>query len=264
LALADDLKVGINTLENLMVPKRLALYGAATAPLAAFGMVSGMVFPVLTFPAAILFALAELLIPEIARCHAAGSRSRIQYLTKRSLRLALLYGCFCGGAMYLLSGVLCQWLYQNTTAGEALGLYATLVPMLYCDAITDAMNKGLGQQRAAVGYNILTAVLDVVGLYFLLPRFGMTGYFISFAVTHLINFLLSLGLLTRTSGIRIPFHLPALTVTATLAGVYAAGHLSDPLWQVLGYAGIIGSLWVLFGVVSMEDIHWLRGLIAKK
>ena len=79
LALADDLKSGISTGENLMVPKRLALYPGTENPLAAFGTVCGMVFPVLMFPAAILFGLAELLIPELARCAAAGSRQRIQY-----------------------------------------------------------------------------------------------------------------------------------------------------------------------------------------
>ena len=42
------------------------------SPLAAFGTVTGMVFPVLMFPACILFGLAELLIPELARCAAGG------------------------------------------------------------------------------------------------------------------------------------------------------------------------------------------------
>ena len=97
LALADDLKAGISTTENLMVPKRLALCQKIGNPLAAFGVVCGMVFPILMFPLAILFGLAELLIPEFARCAAAGSERRIRYLAKRSLRLAMLYGCFfCG------------------------------------------------------------------------------------------------------------------------------------------------------------------------
>ena len=55
LAVADNVKAGINTTETLMVPKRLALYPGSAAPLAEFGMVCGMVFPVLMFPAAILF-----------------------------------------------------------------------------------------------------------------------------------------------------------------------------------------------------------------
>ena len=261
LALADDLKVGINTVENLMVPRRLALFPGSRDPLADFGRVSGMVFPVLMFPAAILFALADLLIPELARCNAAGSRRRIQYLAKRSLRLALLYGCLCGGGMYLLAEVLCQWLYASSEAGFMLRLYSTLAPMLYCDAITDAMNKGLGQQNTAVRYNILTATLDVLGLFILLPRLGMTGYFISFLITHLLNFLLSLRLLTRTAGISIPFYVPALTLAATLAAVYGAGLVGSPWGRIIAYLGILGSLLVLFGIVSRRDIRWIQGLM---
>ena len=62
LALADDLRAGISSLEHLMVPRRLALYPRSTDPLASFGMVAGMVFPVMMFPAAILFSLVDLLI----------------------------------------------------------------------------------------------------------------------------------------------------------------------------------------------------------
>ena len=50
LAAADVLKSGINTTENLMVPKRLALNTLVENPLAAFGCVTGMVFPILMFP----------------------------------------------------------------------------------------------------------------------------------------------------------------------------------------------------------------------
>jgi len=264
LALADDLKAGINTAENLMVPKRLALYPGTDTPLAAFGMVCGMVFPVLMFPAAILFALAELLIPELARCAAAGSQLRIQYLAKRSLRITLLYGCLCGGVLFLLSGELCVWLYESPEAGTHLALYAFLAPMLYCDAITDAMTKGLGQQKTAVRYNTLTAILDVVGLYILLPRYGMTGYFISFLISHAVNFLLSLNLLIRTARIRLSFTTIVMTLSAVLAAGLGATFVDDPILRIAAFLGLFGSLLTLFGVVSMDDLRWLRGLVSKK
>ena len=264
LALADDLKAGINTAENLMVPKRLALYPGTDAPLAAFGTVCGMVFPVLMFPAAILFALAELLIPELARCAAAGCPQRIQYLTRQSLRIALLYGCLCGGVLFLLSGELCDWLYESQEAGAHLALYAILAPMLYCDAITDAMTKGLGQQKTAVRYNILTAVLDLAGLFMLLPRYGMTGYFISFFISHLVNFILSLNLLMRTANIRLSFSTASLTLSAALAAGLGANFVYHPGLRMIAFLGLFSSLLTLFGVVSTEDLHWLRGLISRK
>lgn len=264
LALADDLKSGISTAENLMVPKRLALYPGTDEPLAVFGTVCGMVFPILMFPAAILFALAELLIPELARCAAAGSRGRIRYLVKRSLRVAMLYGVICGGLLFLLSDVLCLRLYGSADAGRYLKQYALLAPMLYCDAITDAMTKGLGQQKACVRYNILTSAMDVAFLFLLLPKYGMAGYFFSFLVTHLLNFCLSLRRLIKITGCTIPFYIPALTIAATLAAVWGASLFSSPALRAAGYPALLISLLVLFRIVSKADILWLKGLIKKK
>ena len=264
LALADDLRTGITTVENLMVPKRLALCAAVPEPLAAFGLVSGMVFPVIMFPAAILFGLNELLIPELARCHAAGRRGRIHYLVRQSLRFALVYGLVFGGLIFLLAQPLCLTLYGDGQAARSMGLYALLIPMLYCDAVTDAMTKGLGQQKICVRYNIITSALDVAFLYMLLPEYGMTGYFISFFITHLINFLLSLGRLLKITGQRIPFHIPALGISGCLFSAYAAGFLPHPLLQAVGYLTLLGCSLSLGQVIKMDDLRWLRGLVQRR
>ena len=264
LALADDLKAGINTAENLMVPKRLALNRATKNPLAAFGMVSGMVFPVIMFPAAILFGLTELLIPEMARCNSVSHHGRIQYLTRKSLKVALIYGVTFSGLLFLLAEKLCLRLYHNVDAAQYLRWYALLVPMLYCDAITDAITKGLGQQHVCVRYNIVTSCLDVVFLYLLLPQWGMTGYFISFFVTHLINFLLSIALLLRTAGLKLPVHNALMSMTAMACSVLAAMWTRTAFSAVLSYLLILGCLLFLTGVLHGEDLLWVRGLICRK
>ena len=262
LALADDLKSGINTVENLMVPKRLALNSLVENPLAAFGMVSGMVFPVLMFPACILFGLAELLIPEFARCAASESKGRISYLVRRSLKVSMLYGILFCGLMFLTAEPLCIALYGSPEAGKFLKLYSLLVPMLYCDAITDAMTKGLGQQKICVRYNILTSFLDVVFLYFLLPKYGMMGYFASFLITHLLNFGLSLGRLLKITGERIPFSVPACAATATAGAVWIVSHVSIIAMQAILYPVVLTCLLYLLGIVSREDLRWIKGLLS--
>ena len=264
LAAADVLKSGINTTENLMVPKRLALNGRVDDPLAAFGIVSGMVFPVLMFPACILFGLAELLIPELARCAASGSRHRISYLVKRSLKVSMLYGLLFCGLMFLLAEPLCLKLYNHSEAGRYLKLYALLVPMLYCDAITDAMTKGLGQQKVCVRYNILTSALDVIFLYLLLPQYGMDGYFLSFLVTHLLNFGLSLRRLLKITGQSIPFFIPALSCTAAIAAIWGAAQIQGIAGRCVGYIALLGSLLFLFRILKGEDFRWVLGLLRTK
>ena len=264
LALADDLKAGISTAENLMVPKRLALYTGSQSALAEFGTVCGMVFPVLMFPAAILFGLAELLIPEFARCSASGSTRRIRYLVRRSLRIAMLYSlCFCG-LLFLLSEDLCFALYKNVEAGQYLRRFSLLIPMLYCDAITDAMVKGLGQQKICVRYNILTSAMDVVFLYFLLPRYGMLGYLISFTLTHLLNFALSLRQLLKITGESVPFYIPAVAFSVMLASVWAVSHVNSPLGKCFAFPALLLSSLSLLGIVRKEDLQWIKGLVSKK
>ena len=261
LGAADVLKSGINTAENLMVPRRLGQCPGITQPLAAFGILGGMVFPVVMFPAAILFALAELLIPELSRCAAASSRVRICYLVRRALGISYLYGTFFSGGIFLLAAPLCLRLYGNTQAVNPMQLYALLIPMLYCDALTDAMTKGLGQQKACVRYNILTSTLDLVILYLLLPRYGMTGYFFSFLVTHLLNFILSLRRLLHITGQSLSLHNPMFCAAAMGISVAAGSCFSPPLLRLGVYCACLFSLWTILGIFSRQTLHWLKSLI---
>lgn len=257
LAAADVVRSAIGTTENLLVPKRLALYPGETSPLSAFGRVSGMVFPVMMFPACILFALAELLIPELARCNASGKKDRIQYLVQRCLWVAMLYGIFFGGLIFLLAVPLCSLLYNNSDAGSTLRAFSLMIPFLYCDAITDAMTKGLGQQKICVRYNILTSAMDVFFLFFLLPRYGMRGYYFSFLTTHLLNFALSLRRLCLITGYHVPFYSPALAASAAILAVWSA-HLFH--CQIIYFPTIVG-LFYCFGIVRKRDIKWIRSVI---
>lgn len=264
LALADDLRTGISTVENLMVPKRLALYRGVLSPLAAFGTVCGMVFPILMFPVAILFGLTELLVPELARCRAAGSHARVSHLVRKSLRIAMLYGTVCGGILFLNADNLCIALYKSEEAGQYLRWFSVLAVMLYCDTVTDAMIKGLGQQKMSVLYNIFTNTLDVTFLYILLPRYGIVGYSISFTVTHVINFILSLGRLLKITKEAIPLHIPLLTLAAALFSVWAAHFVEPVLWRTFSYMVILGCLLFLMKILKREDIRWIKGLIYQK
>ena len=259
LAAADDLKVGINTVENLMVPKRLSLY--TDSALSQFGIVCGMVFPLMMFPAAILFGLADLLIPEMARCNAGGSRHRIRYLARRTLRITCIFGLACSGVIFLCAPALCRRLYSNEDAATYLRWYALLIPMLYCDLVIDAMNKGLGKQRICVTYNIITAVMDVAGLYILLPVWGMKGYFVSFFISHFVNALLSVRLLMKTAGIRIRIWVPVAALGCMAGALYGAGFVDHSVICAATYLVLLVTGLVLLGVLRREDLRWLLGLV---
>ena len=159
-----------------------------------------MVFPALMLPSAFLYALVDLLIPELAACRAQGRRERLASVTGQCLRAGLLFAGFTAGLLYALAEPLTAILYQSEQAGRLLRVFAPLALVLYLDALTDGMLKGLSEQVANVRYNTLTSALDAVLLVLLLPRWGLGGYIFAFAATHLLNFTLSLRRLLIVTG----------------------------------------------------------------
>lgn len=220
-ALNDYLRSGLGTLEQFLIPYGLARSGGSrTRALADYGTIHGMVFPVLMFPSTVLYAVADLLVPELARCRAEQNQAKIRRVTDGCLRASALFAAVVAGLLFVLAEPLGLLLYGSPDAGRYLRAFAPLVPMLYLDCIVDGMHKGLGQQVYCVRVNTLTNLMDVVFLFLLLPRYGIGGYFATFLLTHAVNFFLSLRRLLQLSGLPLPW--PYLLVLLGCTGAAAA------------------------------------------
>ena len=200
-AVSDYLRSGLGTLEQFLIPWGLSRFGGShTQAMADYGVIHGMVFPVLMFPCTVLYAVADVLVPELARCRAEENQRRIRHVAGRCLRQGFLYAAAVAALLWLLAMPLGQLLYRSDDAGRYLRLFAPAVVMLYLDCLVDGMHKGLGQQVYTVRVNTLTSILDVALLYLLLPRWGIAGYYVSFWVSHGVNFYLSIRRLGELTG----------------------------------------------------------------
>ena len=188
----DVLRSGLGAVEQFLIPYGLEKHGSRSSALAAYGTVSGMVFPVLWFPSEIIFALCELLVSELSCLLAKKAHRRLRRLVRKSLMFTALYALGVSTLLWLCGGLLGQLLYQSPQAGRNLRIFAPMVLFLYLDAMVDGLQKGMGQQLHLVRYNSFTNVIDVLGLWLLLPRFGLGGYVFTYCLSHLVNFFLSL------------------------------------------------------------------------
>ena len=265
LALSAYLRSGLSTLEQFLIPWGLARHGGSyEASMAAYGTIHGMVFPILMFPAAILYTLADLLVPELARCRAEENTRRIHHLTGTCLRMGLLFSLSVACLMGALSSGLGQLLYGSMDCCRYLLIFAPMVLMLYMDAMVDGMLKGLGEQVACVRYNTFTSFLDVALLYLFLPRFGVSAYILTFLFTHAVNFWLSIRRLVQVTGypVRLSFLLRACFCAA--GGLAACCCIPDGglLPAMVLRAGLYGSVFALFleltDTFTREDRRWLR------
>lgn len=270
LALGEYLRSGLRTLEQLLIPLGLSRAGGSgETAMAAYGTIHAMVFPILMFPAALLFSLADLLVPELARCGAAGNRERIRRLCTRALRAGVAFAGAVAALELLLAEPLGRLLYKSNEAGAYLRLFAPMIVILYPDAIVDAMCKGLGKQAVCVRNNTLTSLLDVALLCLLLPRLGVEGYLLTFAVTHVLNFYLSVRLLMDTGSCEIaPDFLgkTALSILFAVLGCLLLPRGGAEMRQIVCCAGTFFALYLptlhLLETFSPEERRWLRRTVA--
>ncbi|MBQ1411342.1 MAG: oligosaccharide flippase family protein [Oscillospiraceae bacterium] len=188
----DALRSGLGAVEQFLIPYGLEKTGSRQTALAAYGTISGMVFPLLWFPSEILFALSELMVSETARLLARRDRARLLALIRKCLALTACYALGVAALLYLGGGLLGRALFHSEQAARYLRIFAPMILFLYPDAVVDGLQKGLGQQLHLVRYNSFTNVIDVLGLWLLLPRFGIWGYVFTYCLSHLVNFFLSL------------------------------------------------------------------------
>ena len=87
----SGLRALLFSVENLLIPQGLAVQYGESGALAQYGMIHGMVMPLLQFPNALLFAAITLLVPELARCCACHLRTRIRLVAGTAFRMTL---CF--------------------------------------------------------------------------------------------------------------------------------------------------------------------------
>lgn len=182
-AVSAYVRSGLSSLENMLVPFGYRKYGySQEETLYHIGVFRGMVFPLMTFPAALLNAAAKLLVPEISYAYEQKDRKKIESIAVKAIYSTLLFSIFISVIFLFFSNDVCTALYNNEEAAVTLKLLAALIPILYLDGIIDAMLKGINEQIATMRYSITDSVISVILILILLPKFGVHGYI---AVTYI-------------------------------------------------------------------------------
>lgn len=259
LAANEYIRSGLNTLEHMLIPRGLKSYGSHAA-IASYGTIHGMVFPVITFPTAILYSVADILIPELSGCRAGNRPNRITYIVSHIMQMSFIFAALCTAILIVTADQLGVLIYSSSEASLYFARFAPLLVFIYLDTIVDGMLKGLGQQVYNVRLNTCTSILDVLLLILLLPKYGIDGYITAFAITKLVNFGFSLSKIILVTNYRPRPDLIFKTLLAVAASVVFARFISGG--NSVFISGISSTL-VFFVVISLTgavtrtDINWL-------
>ena len=198
LAISAYARSALSTLQHLLVPRGLKAAGySADGALSGYGTIQGMALPIVFFPSCILTAAAELIVPELTEAQVQQNQKEIHKTTAELLRLSLFFSLAVAVFLFLFADLLGQAVYHSGDAGHYIRILAPLIPVMYTDMMVDGCLKGLGQQVWSMAINILDALLGLLLVWQLLPRYALTAYIATIYFTEAVNFALSIKRLRR-------------------------------------------------------------------
>lgn len=152
----------MRTVQSALIPARLQVSGLpASEALSRFGMLSGMLMPVLMLPSFITCSLCMVAAPELTRRQANGTPQK--GLVRRILGGTLLIGLCAMAAVWLFAPLIAGTLYRQAELLPLLRRCCVLVPVMALSQVVSGLMNGLGLQgtslRIALGANLLSVLL---------------------------------------------------------------------------------------------------------
>lgn len=165
------------SLENLLIPQKLQLYGYSQADaLSVYGILSGMTLSIILFPCVLTNSLSVLLLPAISEAKGRANENQIRRTTKKAIRLGLLLG-FAFTILFLFTGdMIGNKLFHNALAGRFICRLAWLCPLMYVSSLLNSILHGLGRPKQVLFVNLLACLIRIGMIWFLVPGYGIGAY----------------------------------------------------------------------------------------
>lgn len=214
---ATYIKSGLATLKQVVIPLKLEASGLnCSQALSKYGMINGMVFPILLFPSTFLSSFSGLLIPEFSSFNVRGENNIIQDSIYKILKYTMIFSFFVIGIFLCFSKELSILIYNTTEISKYITILAPVIVFMYLDSIVDGILKGLDKQVSVMIINIIDLISSILLISWLLPIYGTFGYLIVIFLSEILNCILSIWVLIGTTKISFKFKLWILKPTIIL------------------------------------------------
>nr|WP_122012237.1 oligosaccharide flippase family protein [Maliibacterium massiliense] len=274
-SLSTCLRSGLAAITQLMIPWGLQKNGESSqGALEKYGMIHGMVMPLLMFPSAFLIAFSSLLVPELAECRARGDDARVQRVVSHVFQITLLFSIGVAGIFISYAHEMGAVFYGDVASGHFIRTLAPLTLFLYLDSATDGMLKGLNQQVSVMRYNIIDSAINIVLMYILLPKWGITGYLIVLFFSKFVNATLSINRLVKVSAFRIDYFwwvlIPTMAIVTAVMGTQLictllGNLLAEGMASMVAHIVLCGLLYSvmlrLMRCITRHDMLLVRSLL---
>lgn len=188
-------------LVSFLFPLCLTAAGATSQEaMAEYGVVYGMVMPVMLIPSAFLSSAALVLVPEFSECAARGEKEKLASLTKKAVSAALLIA----GALLPLYAVLGRdigiLLFDSPESGVLIAFGSLLLLPMSVSMIAGSLLNSLRCEKHTLFIFLAGAGAMILCVVCLAGKLGSGALLCGMAAEHTLSAVLSLAVLKRKTG----------------------------------------------------------------
>jgi len=257
----------LSTVENVLIPQRLQLWGySAEEAMAVFGKVTGMAMPLIFFPSALLTALSISLVPSISEALAMGQFRRVNSTISKSIVLTSVIA-FGAGLIFVVFPYEIGQLVYSQDLGAYLLVLGLMCPFWYLNITFSGVLNGLGEQAFIFRNSLLASVINIAFTFFLVPIYGVWAFLVGWLVGLVIITVFDIVRIKKVTDVAPQmlrwFAKPGLAALA--AGLVVnylhnnfIAYLGDLLGVVISLGllmGMYGVFIVLLGTITINDIR---------
>lgn len=173
-----------SSIENMLIPRTLKLYGLSPAlALDIFGTISGLTLPVLLFPGVLCSCACVMLLPSVSEANAAGKDTKSQNHKLLCLIRTMLWSYLY---MHILSavGFYRGFSFSSKLCGYFLRRLCFLCPLMHISGMLCSILHGLGKAKQVLFVNLLTCAIRILMIMLLVPHYGIDAYLWAMLVSH--------------------------------------------------------------------------------
>ena len=233
----------LRTVENTLIPARLLLYGLSSEmSISLYGMIKGMVLPLLFFPSSILTSLSSLLIPAVAGDNALANEKSVSRTLSQVIHFTTISGILVVAVFVSFPNEIAMAVYNDRQVGLMIKLISYVCPFMYLNMVISSMLNALGEQVSSFVVNIIESILKIFIIYVFIPVYGFNAYLFALFITTILNTILYLFRLLKVSSIVFD--------------------ISDWIIKPIIAAGIAGILSKYSYILFMQTSHHIVSLIS--
>jgi len=257
------IRSGLSTLKQLLIPIQLEKSGlSCEVSISSYGIINGMVIPLIMFPCTLISSFSSLLIPEFSYMNAKKENQKMNFVLNRIFKFCFIFSFLIMGIFWSFSEEINKMVYPNVDISFYIKLLCPLIVLMYIDNIVDSILKGIDKQVSVMGINIIDLISSISLIYFLLPFNGIKGYIIVLFASEFINGILSLILLIKNTNLKIDFSnwifkplISILFLNFIFSNFNYANNIFEFIFYALIFVCIYFLLLVLFKSIIKKDLR---------